>query len=109
MCPLFGCAQIDCNNLPQNYSTYNKALSAVRGAKFNFVDNINTSRSSFINSASYYSCDNKFGFLIIGLQGREYIYKNLPKTIWIQFKQASSLGTYYNKYIKGRYTLVLQN
>lgn len=109
MCPLFGCAQIDCNNLPQNYNTYNKALSTVKGAKFSFIDNINTSRSSFITSASYYSCDNKFGFLIIGLQGREYIYKNLPKTLWIQFKQASSLGTFYNQYIRRRYTLVLQN
>jgi len=107
--PLFGYAQIGCNNLPLNYSTYNKALSSVKGAKFSYVDNINTSRSSFITIASYYSCDGRSGFLIIGLQNREYIHKNLPKTIWMQLKQASSLGTFYNQYIRGRYTLVLKN
>jgi hypothetical protein len=104
-----GFSQTDCNSLPVTYSSYSQALSSVKGAKFNFTDNANTSRSSFITSARYYSCDGKTGFLIIGLQGNDYIHKNLPKTLWLHFKQASSLGSFYDQYIRGRYALVLKN
>lgn len=107
--PFLGCAQTECNSLPGSYSSYSQALSIIKGTKFRIADHINTSRSSFITSASYYSCDGKAGFLIIGLQGNDYIHKNLPNSLWLQFKKANSLGSFYNQYIKGRYNLVLKN
>jgi hypothetical protein len=93
-------AQNSCDNLPVTYKSYTEALKLVRGAKFKFSDSYNTSKSSFITSAHYYSCDNKSGFLIIGFQGKPYIYRNVPKVVWNEFKAADSFGNFFNAKIK---------
>jgi hypothetical protein len=31
-------------------------------------------------------------------------YHNVPLSVYVEFAQASSLGTYFNLYIKGRYS-----
>lgn len=55
--PIAGYSQSNCKDLPKTFYSYAEALSKVRSAKFSFVDNVNTSSSSFINNANYYSCD----------------------------------------------------
>ena len=106
--PYFGHSQTNCNNLPSYFSSYTDAVYRVKNAQFSYTDNVNTSRSSFVTSANYYSCDGKIGYLIIGLKYREYIHKDVPFSVWIAFKQASSFGQFYNRYIKGRYILYLR-
>ena len=33
----------------------------------------------------------------------KYLDKDVPKDLWSRFKQADSLGSFYNRQIKGRY------
>jgi hypothetical protein len=101
--------QTDCNKLQANFSSYREAVSKIRSAKFNLTDNVNTARSSWVRGASFYSCDKKFGYFIIETDERNYIYKNLPISLWIGFKNANSFGSYYNRNIKNRYKLYLMN
>ncbi|MGY3052386.1 hypothetical protein ACVWYG_000576 [Pedobacter sp. UYEF25] len=104
--PLFGFPQ-NCNKLPKKFSTYKDAENRITSAKFNFTDNINTSTSSFVTSANFYSCDSKIGYLIIGLKGRLYIHQKVPTELWINFKKASSFGSFYINYIRNKYPLHL--
>lgn len=106
--PFLGCSQSNCNSLPKRFNSYSDAVYQLKNAHFSYVDNVNTSRSSFVTSANYYSCDGKTGFLIIGLKYKEYIHKDVPIKVWQQFKQASSFGQFYNRNIKGRYILYLR-
>jgi hypothetical protein len=101
--------QTDCNKLQSNFSTYNEAMSKIKSTKFTISDNVNTSRSSWVRGASFYSCDAKKGYFIIYTDTRNYIYKDLPISIWNGFKSASSFGSYYDKNIKNRYQLYLTN
>lgn len=39
--------------------------------------------------------------------GKSYIYTNFSQYDWNSFSSASSLGSYYNSYIKGKYTCLL--
>lgn len=98
-------AQVDCNALPINFTSYSDAVFKIKNAKFNFTENINISRSSWVKGASYYSCDGKVGYLIIKTDRQNYIHKNLPVSIWNSFKKASSLGGYYDKFIRNRFGL----
>jgi hypothetical protein len=98
-------AQVDCNALPINFTSYSDAVLKIKNAKFNFTENINTSRSSWVRGASYYSCDGKVGYLIIKTDRQNYIHKNLPITLWNGFKNANSFGTFYDRYIRNRYRL----
>jgi hypothetical protein len=104
----FGCHHANCNNIPAEFSGYDEAIADVRNATFDLVDSVNTSESSFVTGANYYSCDGQTGFLIVGLKGREYIHKDVPIQTWQQFKQATSFGEFYAEFIRGRYRLDLK-
>jgi hypothetical protein len=98
-------SQTNCNQLPSSFSSYNEALNLIGNAKFSFVDYLNTSKSTVIKGAKYYSCDNRSGFIIIGVNNQRYIYQGVPINVWNNFKIASSFGTFYNSYIKNQYQL----
>jgi len=101
-------AQVDCKQLPTKFKSYNEAESLIRKANFKLVDNVNTSSSSWIRGASYYSCDGRIGYLIIKTDKQDYIHKDLPIEVWRQFKSASSFGSFYNANIKNRYQLSIE-
>jgi len=106
--PISGFTQNNCKDLPKTFYSYNEAINKVKNANFSFIDNVNTSRISFINSAYYYSCDGITGYMIISLNNKEYIHTGLPKKIWLSFKNSESLGSFYSKNIRYRYRLTLQ-
>lgn len=60
----------------------------------------NTTRSSLVEDAWYDPGNN---YMIIDLNGTNYHYCGMPVQVWNNFKEASSLGTYYNASIKGNY------
>jgi hypothetical protein len=62
---------------------------------------INTNRSSFITKAEY---NQYFEHLILGLNGKRYDYCGVPTNIWNGFKNADSLGNFYNYSIKNKYS-----
>jgi hypothetical protein len=98
-----------CKGLPNKFNSYREASRAVKNATFKFTDKLPYGKSSWIASAFYYSCDGETGYLIFSTyDGREYIHEKVPINVWIEFKNASSSGSYYNKYIKYRYQLVIE-
>lgn len=85
---------------PLRFSSWKDAQSYVRK---NFRgESIDTSRSSWIYGAEYFYANGE-GFLIINMSGKDYIFRGVPESVWEGFRNAPSLGRYYNRYIKGRY------
>lgn len=99
----------DCNRLPTSFANYDQALAQVKSASFKIKESVNTSKSSWIRSVMYYSCDSRKGFLIIKTDDREYIHQDVPIEIWNGFKNATSFGSYYDSYIKRRYKVILSS
>jgi len=104
---LSSCSSNDCEKLPTAFTSFDEAVKQIENAHFNFKDNINTSKSSWIREAKYFSCDNKTGFFILKTDKEDYVYQNLPIEIWTGFKNATSFGSYYNRNIKHKYKLQL--
>jgi len=102
------CFQPDCESLPTSFDTYDEALILIRSAKFQYEDIANTSKSSWIRGAEYYSCDGKSGYFILITDSKEYIYEGMPLGIWESFKSAESFGKYYNYNIKHKYFFKLK-
>ncbi len=96
-----------CNNLPATFTSYNDAVSLVKNSSFKIKEDVNTSKSSWIRGASYYSCDGTKGYLIIRTDSKEYIHMDMPIEVWHEFKNADSFGSYYQYHIKGKYQLRL--
>lgn len=98
---------LDCNNLPTKYSSYDEAIQLITTTTFKINESVNTSRSSWIRGANYYSCDGLYGFLIIKTDRNDYIHSNVPISVWEGFKNANSFGSYYDHYIKFQYRFKL--
>lgn len=103
----FSCSQ-NCNNLPDKFDNYNQARSLVLGSNFKITDEADVSDSYWITSAKYYSCDNKTGYFIIEISDEKYIYQDMPLNVWNNFSKAKSKGRFYNRKIKGRFSLRLK-
>lgn len=99
----------DCEELPSSFKTYSEAKNIIESTDFKFVDDINTSSSSWMRSADYYSCDGEVGFFIYTTDEKKYIHENLPLDVWDGFKNADSFGKFYLRNIKHKYRLVPQN
>jgi len=79
------------------YVKYRDTLVDIGHPRFEYLD---TSKSSWVRGA-WYDDDNQY--MIINLSGVNYHYCGMSKSAWDLFKKASSFGSYYNTYIKGRY------
>ena len=102
------CSQkTNCELLPKQFSNYQEAAKKIKSASFKINEEANTSKSSWINSASYFSCDGNTGYFIFVAKGKEYIHIGVPYSVWSVFKSAESFGSFYNKNIKHKYHLYL--
>lgn len=99
------CNSGSCNSINTHFASYKDAVEIIEKSDFKIEENLDTSKSSWIESARYYSCDGDFGYLIVTTRGREYIYQNLPIELWNDFKKANSFGGFFNKNIKGNYQI----
>jgi len=88
------------------FQTYDEAVEYVRSTYPG--ESIDTSRSSWITGAEYFEAGGR-GYLIIGMQGKDYIFSGVPPEVWEGFKGAPSLGHYYNEEIRGRYHFDLES
>ena len=97
-----------CNNLHSSFSSYQQAISTIQNTKFVLSDRLPAEKSSWIKTASYYSCNRISGYMIYTTdKGRQYIHSGLPINVWQAFKTASSSGSFYVRNIKNRYRFQL--
>jgi hypothetical protein len=101
------CSGQDCSIIDDHFDTYENALKVIKSSDYKFSDDCNTSKSSWIYEADFYSCDGKTGYLIIETKSKNYIHNGVPIGMWNKFKNADSFGKYYNQNLKGRYQLNL--
>jgi len=102
------CTSQDCNDLPSQFSSYSQAVNDVKSSNFTIEEKVKTTKSSWIKTISYYSCDSEIGFLLVEIKSEEYIYQNVPLSVWESFKKADSYGRFYNGNIKSNNNLIIK-
>jgi hypothetical protein len=109
------CHSYTCNKLPDIFTSYDGAIQLVKTSTFQFIDDVKISdsssawvpdRFSWITSANYYSCDGGKGYFIYNTnRGTTYIHQGVPIEVWNGFKDTSSKGFYFDRYIKEKYPI----
>jgi hypothetical protein len=98
-----------CIDLPDKFFSYSQAIKEIQNATFMSIDKLPFGKSSWIASATYYTCDGITGYLVYTTdKGKEYLHEKVPIRVWSEFKNASSSGSYYVKNIKGRFRILLK-
>lgn len=69
---------------------------------YKYIDRISTPDSSCFSEIGY---DANSGTLLVTFRDSDvsYIYDEVPQRVWNALVDADSMGTYYNKNIKGNY------
>lgn len=93
----------DCESLVKEKSTYFDAVSDIRRSNYLYEDGFLSPESSWILGAEFYSCNYSDGYMIIQTSGGDYLYSNVPRDIWKDFKMSDSKGRFFHEHIKGRY------
>jgi len=96
-------------NNKTEFSSYEEAQTWVITNPNFTKDTVDTTKSSWIREAEYYTDGSYSGYLILNMRGKEYIWEGVPLNVWEGIKQADSFGKYYHKHIKGRFILELDN
>ena len=104
----FCCGKSDCHEIPTGFSSYQEALDILSHSNFKVQDKILTTKSSWILSATFLSCDGETGYFILETGSKKYIHNTVPFKKWLSFKNAKSFGSFYNHYIKKKYHLVIE-
>ena len=100
---LHSCMKMDCDQVPSTFRSYEEAISFIKAGSFKIKEEINNSNSTWITGASFYSCNGTNGYFILGTENKEYLHSGVSYSLWKEFKNSESLGSFYNKKIKGRY------
>ena len=103
------CSSQSCDDIPSTFTTYKEVKSMIDETDFSFEDSVDTSKSSWIRNAKFYSCNNKTGYFVLTTDRKKYVFVNMPVSLWKRFKHAESFGKFYNRYIRNKYHLYLEN
>jgi len=101
------CNSQNCEGISKTFITYKEVVSVIDATNFTLEDDVNTSKSSWIREANYYSCDNKIGFFVLKTDKKNYVFEKVPVSVWKQFRNADSFGKFYNSNIRNKYHLYL--
>jgi hypothetical protein len=93
--------------LQSSFSSYREAEIAIHTTNFTFSQDLNTTKSSWVRGAKYFSCDKKTGYFILKTDRGNYIHMDMPISIWYDFKNSNSFGNFYNTNIRNQYHLEL--
>jgi hypothetical protein len=102
------CKSQNCNELINEFKSFEEAKALIQKTNFSYTETLNAEKSSWIKSGKYFSCDSKVGFFQYKTEKETYIHQNVPIEIWNELKQASSIGSYYNRNIKHKYQLIIK-
>lgn len=99
LCSLCGCSNYFFNT-GQNINTLSDYVSSdgtINIYVYGESEILYTEESSWIDYIKYYS-DSKH--LIMCANNHEYIHSNVPKSLWEDFKNSESYGSFYNEHLK---------
>ena len=97
-CMPTNCSKLDAGNLGADEMVFE-----IEEIDFGYHDIADTSESSWIRAAKYYSCDGEFGYFMLETDDKVYLHKDVPLRLWHGFKRANSYGRFYNDQLKGKY------
>lgn len=104
---VISCNTNKCEDIPTVFNSYKEVLSTIDNTSFNLEESANASSSSWISQANFYSCDKITGFFVLKKGSKTYVFSDVPALVWNRFKNAESLGKFYNSEIRNKYHLFL--
>jgi hypothetical protein len=103
---LIGPQSTDCDSLYVLSSPIDEAIENIERSTFRFQQQFKISRTYGVMNARYYSCDGEKGFLIINVDRKDFVYMDVPKSIWDNLITSPDINTFYVSEIEESYDVI---
>ena len=88
------------HRIERKIKTQDELIKYLEKSDLKFTSLVETNAVRGVLSASYFSCGQDHGYLVVRLHDGELIYKDVPLKTWFEFKFADSSDTFYKEEIK---------
>jgi hypothetical protein len=89
-----------CKDLQKSNPDQQQLIRTLEKTDFEFEADIVTNSVRGVVGARYFYCEDDKGFLIVQLDDKELLYKNVPLQIWFEFKFTGEYTSFYTEHIK---------
>jgi hypothetical protein len=96
-----------CDSLMLDTTDIEIALDVIANTVFRFQQNIKINRSKGFKEASYFSCYNQEGYMVIKYHDCMYLYSSIPKHIWESMIVSGNPGSFFETNIRDQYESLL--
>ena len=86
---------VNCDSLKLVGFSTNQCIDSIRASKFRFDQSFRLTRKQGLQTAEYFSCDNKYGYLIVRYNGLVNLFYTVERCIWNQMISSSDPEGYY--------------
>ena len=90
----------NCMDFQKSNPDQQQLIRTLEKTDFEFAADINTNSVRGVVGAKYFYCENDKGFLIVQLDDKELLYKNVPLQTWFEFKFSEEFTSFYKEHIK---------
>ena len=90
-----------CNELKkEDLGAEHEAIEKLQEYEFNFVQTFETMFVQGVKKATFYSCENGNRYMVVETHRRDFLYENVTRRVWENFKNASSVNGFFYQYIR---------
>ena len=100
---LLGPQKTTCDSLDIQNGEPLKILQKIKDATWRYTQSIHLNRPYGFRHADFYSCDVQSGFLVIEIDDKNYIYEDVPVTLWEEFSKTIDPDGFIDDKIKGKF------
>ncbi|MEO1054572.1 MAG: hypothetical protein AAFX87_28330 [Bacteroidota bacterium] len=94
---------VNCDELPDSFANADEAVSLIEKGKYRYQQDFKISRVTGFQGGSFYSCDNKVGYLIVSVSNKKTAFKDIPKAVWQSFMNSMDPQSFYEMKILSQY------
>jgi hypothetical protein len=93
----------NCDSMVIDLPELEVALEIIGHTVFRFQQNVKINRETGFREASFFSCDNQDGYMVIKYHDSIFLYSSIPKSIWESMVSSGNPGVFYEQNIRGSF------
>lgn len=91
-----------CDSMEFHEEDFEMVMDQINHTTFRFQQNIRVNRKKGFQEASFFSCDNQNGIMLIRYDDFSFLYDNMPKQLWDKLVASGNPGTFFENEIKDK-------
>lgn len=97
-----------CHYFPKAFKTVEEAEHRLHSTECESLYDSTSFHTGGIRHAAFYTCDKKLGFMILRLNDRKQLFRNVPLQFWKNMRKAKSFEAYFRLNVEHKFPVYLE-